>query len=79
MERIDKELLAAALQCKNTDELMELAKSKGYDITQEQAESFLGNHSSNELDDKELDDVSGGAWKHDQFERSFKPKSEKFF
>ncbi len=63
MKEINKELLAAALQCNNTDELIELAKSNGYEITQEKAESFLEQNSSRELSDKELDDVSGG-WDH---------------
>ena len=33
MTKITKEMLDAALQCKTADELVELAKSKGYDIT----------------------------------------------
>ena len=64
MKEINKELLAAALQCNNTDELIELAKSNGYEITQEKAESFLEQNSSRELSDKELDDVSGGWEDH---------------
>ena len=60
MKEINKDLLVAALQCNNTDEFIELAKSNDYEITQEQAESFLGQNSSKELSDKELDDISGG-------------------
>ncbi len=61
MEKISKEMLATAMQCKTADELVELAKSKGYDITQEQAEAYLEQFSSYELTDKELDDISSGA------------------
>ncbi len=63
MEKISKEMLATAMQCKSADELMELAKAKGYDITPEQAEAYLEQFSSYELTDKELDDISsGGNW-----------------
>ncbi len=61
MEKITKDMLATAMQCKTADELVELAKSKGYDITQEQAEAYLEQFSSYELTDKELDDISSGA------------------
>ena len=60
MKNITKEMLDAVILCKTTDELVELAKSKGYDITQEQAEAYLEQFSSYELSDKELDNVSGG-------------------
>ena len=61
MERITKDMLAAAMQCKTADELVELAKSKGYDITQEQAETYLEQFSSYELSDSELDKISSGG------------------
>ena len=60
MQKITKEMLDAAMQCKTSDELIELAKSKGYDITQEQSEAYLEQFSSYELSDKALDNVSGG-------------------
>ena len=60
MEKISKEMLATAMQCKTADELVELAKSKGYDITQEQAEAYIEQFSSYELTDKELDEISSG-------------------
>ena len=34
---ISKEMLAKALQCKTTDELIALAKAGGYEITEEDA------------------------------------------
>ena len=65
MQKINKEILATAMQCKSADELVELAKSKGYEITQEQAEAYLEQFSSYELTDKELDDISASEnpWK----------------
>ena len=62
MQKITKEMLATAMQCKTADELVELAKSKGYEITQEQAEAYLEQFSSYELSDKELNNISGGSW-----------------
>ena len=38
---ISKEMLAKALQCKTTDELIALAKAGGYEITEEDAEAYL--------------------------------------
>ena len=60
MKNITKEMLDAVILCTTPDELVDLAKSKGYDITQEQAEAYLEQFSSYELSDKELDNVSGG-------------------
>ena len=60
MEKTNKDMLAAAMQCKTADELVELAKSKGYDITQEQAEAYIEQFSSYELSDEELDEISSG-------------------
>ena len=74
MQKITKEMLAAAMQCKTADELVELAKSKGYDITREQAEAYLEQSSSCELTDKELDDISGSSF--GPLRRS--PKSDRF-
>ena len=65
MQKITKEMLSAAMQCKTADELVELAKSKGYDITQDQAEAYLEQFSSYELSDKELNNISGGgSWEN---------------
>ena len=58
MIKLTKEMLAAAMQCKTAGELVEQAKSKGYDITQEQAEAYLEQFSSYELTDEELENIS---------------------
>ena len=47
---LTKEMLAKAIQCKTTDELIALAKAGGYEVTEEDAEAYL-----KELEDYELD------------------------
>ena len=38
---LSKEMVMAAMQCKDADELIALAKTDGYDITKEEAEAYL--------------------------------------
>jgi hypothetical protein len=38
---ITKEMVAKAMQCKNADELIALAKTGGLELTREEAEAFL--------------------------------------
>ena len=60
-KRITKEQLEKALECKTAEELIELAKAEGYDITKEQAETYLAEMEDRELDRKNLDKVAGGS------------------
>ena len=58
MAKIEKseltsEMIAAAMQCKTADELLELAKSGGYEITKAEAEAYLAELADVELDDKQ--------------------------
>ena len=48
---ITKEMLAKAMQCRTTEELMALAKSEGIEVTKEEAEAYLA-----EMDDFELEE-----------------------
>ena len=48
---LTQEMILAAMQCKDVDELIALAKMGGYEITKEEAEVYL-----KELEDYELDD-----------------------
>ena len=57
---ITKEMLEKAMQCKDAEELMALAKSGGYEITKEEAEAYLEEISDIELDDEQLQKVAGG-------------------
>ena len=58
--KITKELLEKAMQCKTADELIALVKGNGMDITREEAEEYLAELADVELTDKEMHDVSGG-------------------
>ena len=57
---LTKEMIAKAMQCKTADELIELAKGNGIDITREEAEEYLAELAEVDLSDKELKNVSGG-------------------
>ena len=54
------EQIRKAMECKDAAELMEFAKSEGYDITKEEAEAYLEELSDIELDREKLDSVAGG-------------------
>ena len=58
---ITKELIEKAMQCKNSDELMALAKAGGFDITKDEAEAYMAELSDFELDGEELKNVAGGG------------------
>ena len=54
-------MLAKAMQCKDADELVALAKTAGYEITKEEAEAYLAEMDDMELDAEVLGKVSGGG------------------
>ena len=56
-----KEMIAKAMQCKDADELMALAKTGGYELTKEEAEAYFAELADIELDEKALRNVSGGT------------------
>ena len=58
---ITKEMLAKAMQCKGVDDLMDLAKANGFDITKEEAEAYLAELDDQELDNEQLKLVAGGG------------------
>ncbi len=57
---ITKEQLEKAVQCKNAEELMALAKAEGVEFTKQEAEAYLAELADYELDDKQLKNVAGG-------------------
>ena len=57
---ITKEMLEKAMQCKSADELIDLAKTGGYELTKEEAEAYLAELADVELDGKELKKIAGG-------------------
>ena len=58
---ISKELLVKAMQCKTVEELMELAKSTGFNLTKEEAEAYFAKLGDIELDKDVLQHVAGGS------------------
>ena len=59
-KELTKEQIVKAVQCKTADELMELAKAEGYDITKEEAEAYFAEISDRELDSEKLKKIAGG-------------------
>ena len=59
-KELTKEQIVKAVQCKTADELLELAKAEGYDITKEEAEAYLAEISDMELDSEKLKKIAGG-------------------
>ena len=65
MENITEKVIEKAKKAKTCEELIELAKGEGVEISAEEAKYYLEllNPKTGELSDDELDDVSGGACK----------------
>ena len=63
-KEITKEMIRKAMQCKDADELMALAKAGGYEITKDEAEAYMAELADVELDGDVLKSVAGG---HDYF------------
>ena len=57
---LTKAQMLKAIKCKTADELLELAKAEGYDITKEEAEAYMTELSDFELDDRALKNIAGG-------------------
>ena len=65
MEQLDlnsftKEQIEKAMGCKTPEELIELAKKAGIEITKEQAEAYLDEIQDAKLDPRILENVAGG-------------------
>ena len=57
---ITKEMLEKAMQCKTAEELIAFAKTKGVEITKEEADAYMEELSMCELEDGDLDYVAAG-------------------
>ena len=57
---LTKEMVIKALQCKDADELIVLAKTGGIELTKEEAETYMAELADFELDGENLKKVSGG-------------------
>lgn len=58
---ITKEIIEKAMQCKNADELMALAKAEGFEVTKDEAKAYLAELADVELDEKALRNIAGGT------------------
>ena len=68
MDKLDlnsftKEQIEKAMECKTPEELIELAKKAGVELTLEQAEAYLDEMDNIELDAEALENVAGGGAK----------------
>ena len=58
--KISKEMIMAAMKCKDADELIALAKTDGYEITKEEAEAYMAELEDFELDEENIKKIAGG-------------------
>ena len=58
---LTKEMVQKALKCKTADELLNLAKAEGYEMTKDEAEAYMAELADFELDDENLKNVAGGG------------------
>ena len=63
MTNLNHEMIEKAKAAKSADELFEIAKESGVEMTADEAKTYFAqlNPKSGELDDDELDNVAGGA------------------
>ena len=57
---LTKEQIAKAMSCKTAEELMELARAEGIELTKEEAEAYMAELEDVELDSDALKQVAGG-------------------
>ena len=58
---VTKEMILKAMQCKDAEELIALAKTGGIELTREEAEAFMAELTDVELDANTLKHVAGGG------------------
>ena len=57
---LTKEQIQKAMACESVEELMELAKAEGVELTNEEAEAYMAEMEDVELDSDALKQVAGG-------------------
>lgn len=60
----NKEIVAKAMQYKDAEELMALARAEGMELTKEEARAYLDDLKDVELDEEITKQVAGGIQKH---------------
>lgn len=61
VNELTKEQIEKAMSCKTADELVVLAKADGFEMTEEEAETYMAELEDFELDDEALKQVAGGS------------------
>ena len=59
-DELTKDMIEKAMECKTAEELMALAKTGGFELTKEEAESYMEELSDFELDGIALKNIAGG-------------------
>ena len=57
---LSEEVIAKAMQCETPEQLVELAKSEGIELTLDEAQAYLAEMDDIELDSQKLKAVAGG-------------------
>ena len=60
INELTKEQIQKAMACESVEELMELAKAEGVELTKEEAEAYMAEMEDVELDSDALKQVAGG-------------------
>ena len=60
MNELTKEQIQKVMACESVEELMEMAKSEGIELTKEEAEAYMAELEDFELDEAVLKNVAGG-------------------
>ena len=60
MNELTKEQIQKAMACESVEELMELAKAEGVELTKQEAEAYMAEMEDVELDSDALKQVAGG-------------------
>ena len=60
MNELTKEQIQKAMACESVEELIELAKAVGVELTKEEAEAYMAEMEDVELDSDALKQVAGG-------------------
>ena len=60
-DEITKEQIQKAMACESVEELMEMAKAEGIELTKEEAEEYMAELTDFELDEAALKNVAGGS------------------
>lgn len=57
-----REQIQKVMACETVEELMAVAKAEGIELTEKEAEAYMDEFISTELDDEALAKVAGGSW-----------------